>query len=139
MSAMKKTPKDPDLHKQRDIVFAKFPPGQVPEAADQLGLLDRIHAEALLQKRAVEVDYDLADYTLRELEDHLVDRGYHLDNTLMSKIVRALVHYAEDTQLRNLQAPERLIKKSQEAYVHAWEQHPHGDHDETPPDWREYK
>ncbi|MDQ5915961.1 MAG: hypothetical protein QG584_1854, partial [Pseudomonadota bacterium] len=24
-------------------------------------------------------------------------------------------------------------------YVHAWEQHPHGDHDDTPPEWREYK
>jgi hypothetical protein len=136
---MNKPAKDHDLHKQRDIVFAKFPPGQVPEAADQLGLLERLHAEALVPKRAVEVDYDLSDYTLRELEDHLVDRGYHLDNTLMSKIVRALVHYAEDTQLRNMQAPERLIKKSHEAYVQAWEQHPHGDRDDTPQDWREYK
>lgn len=136
---MKKTAKDPDLHKQRDIVFAKFPPGQVPEAADQLSLLERINAAALLQKRAVEVDYDLGDYTLRELEEHLVDRGYHLDNTLMSKLVRALVHYSEDNQLRNLQAPERLIKKSHEAYIQAWEHHPHGDHDDTPPDWREYK
>jgi hypothetical protein len=136
---MSKPVKGHDLHKQRDIVFAKFPPGQVPEAAGQLGLLERLHAEALVPKRAVEVDYDLSDYTLRELEDHLVDRGYHLDNTLMSKIVRALVHYAEDTQLRNMQAPERLIKKSHEAYVQAWEQHPHGDRDDTPQDWREYK
>ena len=136
---MKKTTKDADLRKQRDILFAKFPPGQVPEAADQLGLLEHLRAEALLQKRTVEVDYDLSDYTLRELEDHLVERGYHLDNTLMSKLVRALVHYSEDTQLHNMEAPERLIKKSHEAYIQAWEQHPHGDHDETPQDWREYK
>ena len=136
---MKKPGKDHDLHKQRDIVFAKFPPGQVPEAAGQLSTLERINAEVLLQKRAVEVDYDLSDYTLRELEDHLVDRGYHLDNTLMSKLVRALIHYSEETQLRNLQAPERLIKKSHEAYIQAWEHHQHGDHDDTPPDWREYK
>lgn len=136
---MKKTSKDTGLHKQRDILFAKFPPGQVPEAADQLGSLERLHAEALLQKRAVEVDYELSDYTLRELEEHLVEKGYHLDNTLMSKLVRALIHYSEETQLHNMQAPERLIKKSHEAYIQAWEQHPHGDHDETPPDWREYK
>lgn len=136
---MKNAAKAPDLHKRRDIVFAKFPPGQVPEAADQLASLERISAEALLEKRAVEVDYDLADYTLRDLEDHLVDRGYHLDNTLMSKLVRALVHYTEETQLHNLQAPERLTRKPHEAYIQAWEQHPHGDHDDTPPEWREYK
>lgn len=136
---MKKPAKDNDLHKQRDILFAKFPPGQVPEAADHLGQLERLRAEALLHKRAIEVDYDLSDYTLRDLENHLEDRGYHLDNTLMSKLVRALVHYTEDTQLRNLHAPERLIKKSHEAYIQAWEQHPHGDHDDTPPEWREYK
>ena len=34
-------------------------------------------------------------------------------------------------------APERLLKKSQnEAYTHAWERHLHGDHDDTPPEWR---
>jgi len=136
---MKKQDKNNDLHKQRDILFAKFPPGQVPEAVDQLAQLERLRAEALLHKRAVEVDYDLSDYTLRDLENHLEERGYHLDNTLMSKLVRALIHYTEDTQLRNLQAPERLIKKSHEAYIQAWEQHPHGDHDDTPPEWREYK
>ena len=129
----------PDLHKQRDILFAKFPPGQVPEATDALTQLERLQAEERLEKRAVEVGYSLADYTLEELEGHLVGKGYHLDNTLYSKLMRALIHYSEETQLRNMKAPERLIKKSHEAYVHAWEQHPHGDHDETPPEWREYK
>lgn len=128
-----------DLVKQRDILFAKFPPGQVPEAADQLSQLERLEVTAAVERRAVGVRYALTDYTLRELEDYMEDKGFHLDNTLMSKIVRALIHYVEDTQLHNLDAPERLIKRSDEAYVHAWEQHPHGDHDDTPPEWREYK
>lgn len=129
----------PDQLKQRDILFAKFPPGQVPEAADDLGRLDRLQTIAQMEKRAVEVNYDLSDYTLEELEGHLVDKGYHLDNTLFSKLMRALIHYSEETQLRNMHAPERLIKRSHDAYVHAWEQHQHGDHDDTPPEWREYK
>jgi hypothetical protein len=128
-----------DLQKQRDIVFSKFPPGQVPEAADDLAALQRLQAQERREKRAIEVGYNLADYTLAELEGHLVDKGYHLDNTLFSKLMRALIHYSEETQLRNLDAPERLIKKPHEAYVQAWEQHKHGDHDETPPEWREYK
>lgn len=54
--------------------------------------------------------------------------------------MRALIYYVEETQLHNLDAPERPLKKSQhEAYTHAWERHPHGDHDDTPPEWREYK
>lgn len=129
-----------DLHKHREILFAKFPPGQVPEAADTLTKLDAVEAQPLAEKRSVGVDYELTQHTLQELEEHLEDQGYHLDNTLMSKLVRALVHYVEDTQLHNLNAPEKRLKRSAtEAYVQAWEHHPHGDHDDTPQEWREYK
>lgn len=129
-----------DLHKKREILFAKFPPGQVPEAADDLKRLDEIDVAPQYERRAVDVGYDLQQHTLRELEDHLVDKGYHLDNTLMSKLTRALIHYVEETQLHNLEAPEKRLKRSSEkAYVQAWEHRPHGDHDDTPPEWREYK
>lgn len=129
-----------DLKKKREILFAKFPPGQVPEAADDLKHMDEIAVEPKDEKRTLGVGYDLTQHTLRELDEHLVDKGFHLDNTLMSKLTRALVYYVEDTQLHNIDAPERRLKRSsQEAYVKAWEQHPHGDHDETPPEWREYK
>jgi len=129
-----------DLHKHREILFAKFPPGQVPEAADALTELEAVEAQPLVEKRCVGVDYELTQHTLQELEEHLEDQGYHLDNTLMSKLVRALVHYVEDTQLHNMHAPEKRLKRSAtEAYVQAWEHHPHGDHDDTPQEWREYK
>ncbi|MDD3482242.1 hypothetical protein [Azovibrio restrictus] len=130
---------DSDLHKRREILFSRFPPGQIPEAADHLDRLDHLNAEAKLEKRAVDVSYDLRHHTLETLENQLQDKGFHLDNTLMSKLVRALIYYVEETQLHNLGATERPLKQSQEAYVQAWERHPHGDHDETPPEWREYK
>jgi hypothetical protein len=129
-----------DLRKNREILFAKFPPGQVPEAADDLQRIDEVDVQPKFEKRAVVVSYDVSVHTLRELDEHLIDRGYHLDNTLMSKLTRALVYYVEDTQLHNMAAPEKRLKRSsQEAYVKAWEHHPHGDHDDTPPEWREYK
>ncbi len=128
-----------ELAKQRDILFAKFPPGQVPEAADQLTKLEAVAAEPRTEQRRVHVAYDLQEHTLQELEDHLEDRGFHLDNTLMSKLLRALTHYAEETQLHNLHAKERPLKSSHQAYAQVWEHHPHGDHDDTPPEWREYK
>jgi hypothetical protein len=128
------------MKKNREILFAKFPPGQVPEAADDLKRLDEVEVAARIEKRSVAVGYELQQHTLLELEEHLEDKGYHLDNTLLSKLTRALIHYVEETQLHNLDAPEKRLKRtSQEAYVNAWEQHPHGDHDDTPPEWREYK
>ena len=115
-----------DLKKKREIQFSKFPPGQVPEAADDLKHLEELEVQPKLEKR--------------ELDDHLVDRGFHLDNTLMTKLTRALIYYVEDTQRHNMAAPEKRLKRSeQEAYVKAWEHRPHGDHDDTPPEWREYK
>lgn len=129
-----------DLKKRREILFAKFPPGQVPEAADDLQRIDEVEVAPQTEKRVVGVSYELQQHTLLELEDHLEDKGYHLDNTLLNKLTRALIHYVEDTQLHNLGAPEKRLKRSaEEAYVKAWEHHPHGDHDDTPPEWREYK
>ena len=128
-----------DLNKKREILFSKFPPGQPPEAADDLRHLEVIEAQARENNRSLDVTYDLTQHTLRELDEHLVDKGYHLDNTLLTKLTRALIYYIEDTQLHNIDAPEKRLKRSQEAYVKAWENHPHGDHDDTPPEWREYK
>ena len=130
----------PDLKKKREILFSKFPPGQVPEAADDLQHLESVEVDPQFEKRSVGVSYELTDHTLRELDEHLVEKGFHLDNTLMTKLTRALIYYVEETQLHNIGAPEKRLKRSaQEAYVNAWEHHPHGDHDETPPEWREYK
>lgn len=129
-----------DLKKKREIQFSKFPPGQVPEAADDLLRLEEIEVEPKHEKRSLGVEYDLQQHTLKELDEHLVEKGYHLDNTLMTKLTRALIYYVEDTQLHNMGAPEKRLKRtSQQAYVKAWEHHPHGDHDDTPPEWREYK
>lgn len=128
------------IRKERNVLFSKFPPGQVPEATDFLCKIEHLDVAPHVERRAVGVAYDLHEHSLQELEGALEDKGYHLDNTLMSKMMRALIYYVEETQLHNLGAPERPLKKSQnEAYTHAWERHPHGDHDDTPPEWREYK
>jgi len=128
------------IRKQRSIQFAKFPPGQVPEAAGVLTRHEDIEVNADDPARTIAVAYDLRQHCLQEIEGDLENRGYHLDNTLLSKMRRALIYYVEETQLHNLDAPARLLKRSQfQAYTQAWERHPHGDHDDTPPEWRDYK
>ena len=84
----------------------------------------------------------MAAATLIGIEAHaglLRDAGFALENSLYIKLVRALVYFSEETQRHNLLSPERLIKQSNEVYIQAWNHHVHGDHDDTPPELREYK
>ncbi len=125
--------------KEREIRFAKLPPQQVARALSLLLTLPKLEATAQPQNYTIRVRYDLIDHSLEELEDTLRSAGFHLSNTLYCKLSRALAYYCEETQLHNMECPQRLIKKSNEAYVHAWSHHAHGDHDDTPPDLRHDK
>jgi hypothetical protein len=93
-----------------------------------------IQAKGIVPDIVVE---ETAKYTLAGLEKALVTQGFQLSGRLTHRVQRALIHFWEETQLRNMRMPERLLKKSNEVYVKAWEQHPHGDHDDTPTDLRE--
>ncbi|WP_153111661.1 hypothetical protein [Propionivibrio limicola] len=140
MKRLATPPRPAPIRKERTILFSEFPPGQTQEAADFLSGLERLEVRAHPEDRAIGVTYDLHDYSLEALEIALMDNGFRLECSLLNKIVRALIHYVEETQLHNLDAPNHPLKKSQhEAYTQAWERHPHGDHDDTPPEWREYK
>lgn len=125
--------------KHREIRLCRLKQQQVGEAAALLATLPGLEVAPGIQSNGVAVWYEIADHCMEALERFLEDRGFHLENTLYCKLVRALVYFTEETQRRNLGQPERLIKKSHEVYSHAWENHPHGDHDDTPPELREYK
>ena len=135
------TPHKPvPIRKERTIRFAEFPPDQVPEASDFLGGLERLEIAPNIEDLSIDVAYDLHEHSLEELESALEEKGFHLECSLLNKLIRALFYYVEETEIHNLDAPRRLLKKSQnEAYTQAWERHPHGDHDDTPLEWREYK
>lgn len=126
------------IDKQREIRFKKLPPGQVNQALRALAVLKGLRVERT-GEYMLTVRYSVLDYSLEAIEDGLRDAGFTLDNTLYSKLVRALVYFCEETQRHNLISPERLIKQSSEVYVQAWSHHEHGDHDDTPLDLREYK
>ena len=132
--------KPPPIRKERTLRFAEFPPGQVPEAMSFLSGLAHLEIKPGLDGTSIDVIYDLHDYSFEELESALTDKGFHFECSLFNKLVRALIYYIEETEIHNLDAPMRLLKRSQnEAYTQALERHPHGDHDDTPPEWREYK
>lgn len=126
--------------KHREIRFCKLKQTQlVADAIALLSSLPNIEVAPGTLPNGVSVWYEISDHCMEGLEKLLEDRGFHLENTLYCKLIRALVYFTEETQRRNMVQPERLIKKSHEVYSQAWEHHPHGDKDETPPELREYK
>ncbi len=128
-----------DLVKNREICFHALPPNQVVEALGFLETLGKLETGPSTTKCGIWLHYDIRDYTFEILECLLVDQNFHLDNSLFYKLRRALIYYTEEVQLRNLDTPEKLYKSSREVFVRAYDQHLHGDHDDTPKEWRAYR
>ena len=127
------------LTKSREIRFKDLPPGQAVQARRSLAALKGVRVTDGKHHLELVVHYNVLDYTLELLEVALQNAGFHLDRPLLVRLHRALIYYVEETQVHNLRSPERLIKQSHEVYVKAYAAHPHGDHDDTPLELREYK
>lgn len=127
------------IHKCREIRFKKLPPGQVEQARRALAAVAGVEVESLPPRPALRVRYSVLEHSLEMLETALANAGFVLDGSLYSRLTRALVYFCEETQRHNLLSPERLLKQSNAVYVQAWSHHPHGDHDDAPPELREYR
>lgn len=127
-----------DLEKSREIVFHSLPAGQAERAQVLLEGLEGLMVSVGPDGNCLLVRYHICEYTLEGLETALASQGFHLDNSLLSKLRRALAYFCESVQRRNVAANEPDIK-SQQAFVKVYEQHLHGDCDETPEEWRSYK
>lgn len=127
------------IEKTREIRFKTFPPEQVMQAQRSLAALRGVRVEQGGDALTLVVHYSVLDFTLQLLDEALTNAGFHLDRSLLTRLHRALIYYVEETQVHNLRSPERLIKQSHEVYIQAYAHHPHGDHDDTPPDLRDFK
>ena len=127
----------PETQKRRQLLFSAVPPDQASQAGSLLKSLEGMEVALGPKPNSLSVMYDLRNYTLQGLERALIQQGFTLSDTLYLRLRRAVLYYSEETQLRNMRMPERLLKKSHEIYSRAWDKHPHGDHDDTPPDLRQ--
>lgn len=130
----------PDALKQRELVFSGDPPGQVERAFELLSGLDGLGVERGSRPNSLRITYNLLDYALENLEQALVKEGFRLDDTALKQIGKRLTYYREEVEYHNLNVPEwHAQKRNREIFVKAYEHHLHGDHDDTPPELREYK
>lgn len=127
-----------DLKKEREIVFHALPPGQLERALVLLQGLEGLWVAAGADGTRLLVRYDVCEYTLEGIESALMLDGFHLDNSLLSKLKRSLAYFSEDVQRRNVAASAPDMK-SQEAFMTVYDRRLHGDYDGTPEEWRRYK
>lgn len=129
-----------DLDKERELLFSPVPPSQADQAYQLLSGLPNCQVQRGRLPNSLLVIYNLRDYTLEGLESALIQEGFQLDNSLLHSIGRKIIYYCEDTTCHNMDIPIHPTKQNQSSvFVKAWEEQPHGDHDETPPELRDYK
>lgn len=127
-----------DNEKVRQISFASLPAGQAKEALILLHDLPHLVVQGTVGETGLMIRYELPFYTLEKIEFALVDQGFHLDQSLLNKLRRALIHYFETMQCQNMSQPEQS-ERSRRIFAQVYEHHAHGDHDDTPTEWRDYR
>jgi hypothetical protein len=128
----------PDQKKSREIVFSALPVNQAALAFKLLDGMQEMNVEMGMRQNSIVVHYDVCVYSLEKLEAALQSQGFHLDNSLLYKLQRALIYFCERTQRDNLSIPPAQ-QKSAKPFVEAFSHHPHGDSDDTPEELRGYQ
>ena len=126
-----------DILKRREIVLHPLPPGQSQRALALLTQLPGLKASGL-GPLSLQIEYSITDHCLEDIEALLWAQGFHLEGSLLIRIKRNLAYYCERVQRENLGKPAPRTK-NYPAHIEAWNKRPHGDHDETPAEWRQYK
>lgn len=127
-----------DLDKDRDIAFDALPSGQAERARLLLQGLEGLSVAPGATPTRLRVRYNICEYTLESLERALTNQGFRLDTRVATRFRRALAYFCESVQRGNVEADEPDLK-SQQAFMKVYESHLHGDRDDTPEAWRDYK
>jgi hypothetical protein len=123
-----------------ELFFAAEPAGQLERAYALLGGLENLRVEKGAEPDNLRISYSLRDYSLERLEAALKKAGFCFKENLLDKLGRKFIYYCEEVQYHNLNTPEHLTKSNTPViFAKLYENHPHGDHDDTPKELRENK
>jgi len=130
----------PELIKHREICFNRLHPD--PHQAQTVMLLlsdiDGILGVRLVESERVQVSYDLSRLSLKIIEEALIELGFHLDNSLFNKLMRALHYYSEEAQCANLGCHRGDGNHTLDIFIQRYQHLPHGCRDNRPEHWRRY-
>jgi len=128
------------LIKHREILFAALQPEPKPAHTAVLLLSDvtgiiHLHPHSDLR---LQVGYDIQRVCLQAIEEALIEVGFHLDNSLLPKLKRALYYYTEEVQQENLGCGRGGSNCTQKVFINRYQRMAHGCRDDRPDHWRKY-
>lgn len=129
-----------DLIKHRQINFCTLHPTN--QAQNAILVLSDIHGVEninLATPYQIAISYNIRHLTLEMIEEAMLEIGFHLDNSLLFKLKRALHYYTEGVQRHNLglaQKPNR--NTTQQVFINRYQRLQHGCRDDRPEHWRKY-
>jgi hypothetical protein len=129
-----------ELVKQREIRFWQLDSAVNPahEAAQLLHGAPGIELVRNISTDCLFIQYLLTHTSLEVIEDALIGVGFHLDNSLLYKLKRSLIYYAEETQLMNLGQSHDQASSTLDIFINNYEQRQHGCRDQREPYMRHY-
>jgi len=132
---------DPERTKHREVHFRAPPPAaeQAYHAAFALSKVEgvlRAHSSA---GPVVHVTYDLTEVSLQLIECLLIELGFHLDNSLLAKLKRALYYYTEQAEQETLGCQRGRGNCTQAIFINRYQHLQHGCRDDRPDHWRHYR
>jgi len=127
------------LVKHREIRFCRLHPDQQQAHSASLILSDveGVHLLRPHDSYLLHISYDISCLNLNLIEDVLVDLGFHLDNSLMVKLMRALYYYTEEAERANL-GLDACGCSDRKVFINRYLKLRHGCRDERPEHWRNY-
>lgn len=132
---------DPDSPiKIREIAFCPLHPdkNQAGTAVQLLRDCEGILRAERISDKQLRVTYDLRHATLAAIEELLETVGFHLDNSLLHRMRRALIRYTEENQRFNLGCGRGNANCTTKIFVNRYRQLEHGCRDDRPGHWRRY-
>ncbi|HHO67677.1 MAG TPA: hypothetical protein ENK12_01480 [Gammaproteobacteria bacterium] len=132
----------PDQIKHREIWF-RDPHPDPSQAQSALLVLSDVPGIIHLDipdpaRNCIRVSYDLAEINLQIIDCLLSELGFHLDNSLMSRLKRALYYYTEETEFENLGIPRDQDHTTRDIFMRCYRCKRHGCRDDRPEHWRHY-
>jgi hypothetical protein len=126
--------------KHREIVFdSNHPdPQQGKTAALRLPDVPGVLDVQVISDTAIKVSYHLLDIDLQQIENGLVDAGFHLSGKLIYKLKRALYYYTEETERANKGCCKTDPNCTRKVFIERYKQIRHGCRDDRPDHWRRY-
>ncbi len=129
-----------DLIKCREIAFAALhpDPAQAHTAALMLAEVQGIIKTSAVSPTLLQVDYHVLHVSLEQIEEALVEVGFHLSSRLIYRVKRALYYYTEETQRANNGCPRGRGACTQKIFINRYSIRDHGCRDHRPEHWRKY-